>query len=221
VVRGVIFDIDGTLLASNNAHAHSWVDAFSDFGFSVPFYQLRWLIGMGGDRLVGTLFPGMSSSEGIGKVISHRRGNVFLERYAPLLQATPGSRALVERVQHDGLKTVIATSAKARELEVLLQHADVKDLLTEATTASDVDSTKPAPDVVHSALEKIGLAPGEAVMIGDTPYDVESAKRAGVPIVCVRSGGWDDDSLEGAEAVYDDPADILAHYDASPLAGRR
>lgn len=216
--QGVIFDIDGTLLCSNDAHAHSWVDAFSDFGFSVPFYQLRWLIGMGGDRLIQTLFPGMSSDEGIGKVISHRRGNVFLERYAPLLQPTPGARALVERVQRDGFKTVIATSSKQRELEVLLHHARVEDLLTEATTASDVDSTKPAPDVVHSALDTLRLPADQAVMIGDTPYDIESAKRAGVPIICVRSGGWDDGSLEGAAAIYDDPQDLLAHYGESPLA---
>lgn len=217
--KAVIFDIDGTLLASNDAHAHSWVDAFSDFGYSVPFYQLRWLIGMGGDRLLQTLFPGMSTSEGIGKVISHRRGSVFLERHAPLLQATPGARDLVERIQRAGLKTVVATSAKARELEVLLDHAGVKDLLTEATTASDVDSSKPAPDVVQSALDKIGVPAREAVMIGDTPYDVDSARRAGVSILCVRTGGWDDDSLEGAAAIYDDPQDLLAHFDSSPLAG--
>lgn len=220
MVRGVIFDIDGTLLESNAAHAHSWVDAFSDFGYSAPFYQLRWLIGMGGDRLVATLFPGMSSSEGIGKVISHRRGNVFLERYAPLLKPTPGARDLVQHIQAQGLKTVIATSAKQKELEVLLKRAGVADLLTEATTASDVQSTKPAPDAVQSALEKMGLSADEAIMLGDTPYDVESAQRAGVKIICVRSGGWDDSSLDGAAAVYEDPADLLAHYDDSPLGAR-
>jgi HAD superfamily hydrolase (TIGR01509 family) len=219
MTRAVIFDIDGTLLASNDAHAHSWVDAFSDFGYSVPFYQLRWLIGMGGDRLIKTLFPGMSSSEGIGKVISHRRGSVFLERYAPLLVATPGARDLVLRLQDAGLKTVIATSAKQAELQMLLEHAGVKDLLTEATTASDVDASKPAPDVVQSALDKVGVCADDAIMIGDTPYDVDSARRAGVSILCVRSGGWDDDSLEGAAAVYDHPEDLLARFDESPLAG--
>lgn len=221
MVQAVIFDIDGTLLASNDAHAHSWVDAFSDFGYSVPFFQVRWLIGMGGDRLVKTLFPGMSTSEGIGKVVSHRRGNVFLERYAPSLQATPGARDLVKRVQRVGLKTVIATSAKQRELQVLLEHAGVSDLLTEATTASDVESSKPAPDVVQSALDKIGTPAGESIMIGDTPYDVEAAAHAGVPIICLRSGGWDTDALEEAVAVYDDPGDLLAHFDDSPLARTR
>jgi HAD superfamily hydrolase (TIGR01509 family) len=220
LVGAVIFDIDGTLLASNDAHAHSWVDAFSDFGYSVPYFQVRWLIGMGGDRLLKTLFPGMSTSEGIGRVISHRRGNVFLERYAPSLQPTPGARELVQRVQNAGLKTVIATSAKQRELQVLLEHAGVSDLLTEATTASEVENSKPAPDVVQSALDKIGTPAEAAIMIGDTPYDVEAARRAGVPIVCFRSGGWGDDSLEEAESVYDDPRDLLAHFDDSPLAAR-
>jgi phosphoglycolate phosphatase-like HAD superfamily hydrolase len=122
-------------------------------------------------------------------------------------------------VQQNGLKTVIATSSKQRELSVLLERAGVKDLLTEATTASDVQSTKPAPDVVHAALESIGLEAREVVMIGDTPYDVESAQRAKVSIVAVRSGGWSDDALDGAAAIYDDPADLVAHYTESPLGG--
>ncbi len=219
MIGGVIFDIDGTLLASNAAHAHSWVDAYSDFGYNVPFYQLRWLIGMGGDRLIKTHFPGMSSGEGIGKVIAHRAVNVFLDRYAPALQPTPGARTLVERVQRAGLKTVVATSARQKELEVLLKLAGVADLLTEATTASDVASTKPSPEVVEAALEKIGLPPHEAVMIGDTPYDVEAAARAGVRIIGVRSGGWDDASLQGAAAIYNDPEDLVQHFDNSVLAG--
>lgn len=217
MIRGVLFDIDGTLLASNEAHARAWVDAYADFGYNVPFYQLRWLIGMGGDRLIKTHFPGMSSKEGIGKVLAERAVTVFLHRYAPPLQPTPGARALVERVQSAGLKTVIATSAKEKELEVLLKRAGVADLLAEATTASDVEAAKPSPDVVHAALQKIGLSASEVVMIGDTPYDVEAANRAQVQIIGVRSGGWDDASLEGAAAIYNDPEDLVNHFNDSLL----
>lgn len=220
-LRGVIFDVDGTLLSSNEAHAHAWVDAFSAFGWEVPFFRIKWLIGMGGDRLLSVLFPGMSDEEGIGHVITQYRKRIFMERYTPHLEATPGARDLASHLKERGLKLVISTSSKQQELAVLLQRAGVEDLFEEATTASDVDQTKPAPDPVHAALEKLDLPPEEVVMVGDTPYDVESAQKAGVALVAVRSGGWDDGSLEGAIAIYDSPADILAHVEKLPLATQR
>lgn len=217
-LQGIIFDIDGTLLASNEAHAHAWVDAFSDFGWDVPFFRLKWLIGMGGDKLLGTVVPTMSESEGIGHILSQQRKRIFLERYAPLLKPTPGAREFVQRLKDEGLKLVIATSSNRQELETLLEKAEVADLLTEATTASDVEASKPAPDVVQSALEKLQLSPENVLMVGDTPYDVESAKKAEVGVVAVRSGGWNDETLSDAVAVYENPADILAHWDESPFA---
>jgi phosphoglycolate phosphatase-like HAD superfamily hydrolase len=102
---------------------------------------------------------------------------------------------------------------------VLLKRAGVDDLFEEATTASDVDQSKPAPDPVRAALGKLDLPADSVVMVGDTPYDVDSAARAGIGVVAVRSGGWDDGSLEGALAIYDSPADILANVNRSPLAG--
>lgn len=219
VIKGVLLDIDGTLLASNDAHARSFVDAFADFGWEIPFFRVKWLIGMGGDRLIGTLYPQMKSTEGIGKIVTTRRKRVFLERYAPFLQPTPGARDLVTYVQGRGLKTVVATSAKQDELETLLKRADVADLLHIATTSDEVEESKPSPDVVEAAMGKIGLDPSEVVMIGDTPYDVESARRAGVGIIAVRSGGWADDELQGALAIFDNPADVLAHVDETPLGG--
>jgi HAD superfamily hydrolase (TIGR01509 family) len=218
-MKGVLLDVDGTLLASNDAHAQSWVDAFSDFGWEVQFFRIKWLIGMGGDRLMHALFPQMNNEEGIGKIISERRKTIFLSRYAQSLAPTPGARDLVQRIQGAGLKTVIATSAKGDELETLLKRANVADLLHVATTSDEVEQSKPAPDVVEAALSKIELDPSQVVMIGDTPYDVESAKRAGVKIIAVRSGGWSDGELKNAEAVYDNPADILAHFEETPLPG--
>lgn len=217
MIEGVILDIDGTLLLSNEAHAHAWVDAFADFGYQASFFQLKWLIGMGGDKLMATISPTMSPEEGIGKVISHRRSNLFLQRYAPFLEPASGSRALVERMRRAGLQLVVATSAKEHELETLLEKAQVKDLLDVTTTSSEVEQSKPAPDVVQVAMEKLGLQPDRAIMIGDTPYDIESARKAGVEVIAVRCGGWDDDSLGEAVAIYDNPADLLAHYDESPL----
>jgi HAD superfamily hydrolase (TIGR01509 family) len=220
-LRGIIFDVDGTLLISNEAHAHSWVDAFSAFGWEVPFFRVKWLIGMGGDKLLSTLFPGMSDQEGIGHVMSQHRKKVFLKRYAPHLQPAPGAREFVQRVKDEGFELVIATSSKRQELEVLLEKAQVEDLFERATTASDVEESKPSPEPVQAALQTIGLPPENVIMVADTPYDIASAEKAGVRVVAVRTGGWHDDDLDGAVAIYDSPADIVAHYDGSAFAGRR
>jgi phosphoglycolate phosphatase-like HAD superfamily hydrolase len=123
----------------------------------------------------------------------------------------------VARFRDLGLTRTIATSAKADALQALLKQANIADLIDEETTSNDAEQSKPAPDIVASALEKSKLAPDEVLMLGDTPFDLESASQAGVGLVAVRSGGHDRD-LDGALAVYDDPADILAHFDESPFA---
>jgi phosphoglycolate phosphatase-like HAD superfamily hydrolase len=126
----------------------------------------------------------------------------------------------VIRVRDDGLKAIVATSAKDEELTGLLKAAEVDDLMEERATSSDAKRSKPDPDIVEAAIEESGIPSSKAVMIGDTPYDVEAATRAGVRIIAFRSGGWDDASLKGAAQIYDGPADLLAHYDAS-LLGRK
>lgn len=214
---GVILDIDGTLLASNSAHAHAWFDALADFGWDVPLVRLQYLIGMGGGRVLHVLYPQMNEEEGIGKVIATRRRHIFMGHYAPTLQPTPGARALVEHLLHGGTRVVVGTSASQAELDVLLQRAGVSDLITEAVTAADVAKSKPSPDVVSACLHKLGLPPSQVGMVGDTPYDIEAARRGKVTPIAVRSGGWQDDELEGA-AIYDNPADLLAHFADSPIA---
>jgi beta-phosphoglucomutase-like phosphatase (HAD superfamily) len=174
-IGGVILDVDGTLVLSNDAHAHAWVEAFAEFGYDIPFARVRRLIGMGGDKLIPTLVPDLSSTEGVGKQIAERRKAIFLTRYAPTLQPAPGARALVERMRRDGLRLVVASSAQRDELSVLLKVAQVDDLLDERVTACDAKESKPAPDVVAVALDKISLPPERALMLGDTPFDIESA----------------------------------------------
>ena len=158
MLEGVIFDIDGTLVDSNDAHAQSWVDTFAEARYSVPFEVVRPLIGMGADKL---------------------------------LPKTIG-------IRHDS-------------------EEEVEDLMEEKATASDAKRSKPDPDIVDAAIEKSGVSPRNLVMIGDTPYDIEAATRAGVRIIAFRSGGWDDDSLKGAAEIYDGPEDLLSHYDTSLL----
>lgn len=218
-LKGVIFDIDGTLVDSNDAHAQSWVDTFAEAGYEVPFEAVRPLIGMGADKLLPKTIGIRHDSEQ-GKKLIKRRSEIFRERYLPNLRPFPGARGLVLRVRDDGLKAIVATSAKDDELKGLLKAAEVDDLMEEKATASDAKRSKPDPDIVEAAIEESGLPSSNAVMIGDTPYDVEAATRAGVRIIAFRSGGWDDASLKGAAQIYDGPAHLLAHYEAS-LLGRK
>jgi HAD superfamily hydrolase (TIGR01509 family) len=211
MIKGILFDIDGTLVLSNDAHAAAWQDAFAEHGYNVSFEAVRRLIGMGGDKLVNTLFPELSYDVGLGKTIKERRVGIFQEKYVAALQPTPGSRELVSEVLQRGLRTMVASSASKAELDALLQAANVADLLTEATTSDDAENSKPDPDIIQVALQKINLPADEVVMLGDTPYDVEAAGKAGVKCVGVLCGGWSKDDLQGAVAVYQDPADILAH----------
>lgn len=214
----VLLDIDGTLIDSNDAHARSWVDAGEELGHRIRYDDVRALIGMGGDKVMPQLI-GIESDSREGKAFSERRTAIFTERYLPDIRAFPDTRALVERIRDAGLKVVIATSANRKEMKKLLKVAGVEDLIDEATSSSDADASKPDPDIVHAALEAAMVEPQSAVMLGDTPYDVAAAGRAGVGIIALRCGGWTDETLRGALAVFDDPADLLANWDDSPLAG--
>lgn len=216
-LRAVILDVDGTLVDSNTAHAESWADVFRAFGYAVGPEQIRPLIGMGGDELMPRAI-GVDKESPVGQAMNDRRKQIFQEAYLPTLKPLPGARRLLERMRADGLRLVVATSAEAEELAPLLEVAQVADLIDHATDAKAVRHSKPAPDLVAAALEQAGVSAAEAVMLGDTPYDLEAARRAGVAMIAVRSGGWDEAGLEGAIAVYDHPADLLEHYEASPLA---
>lgn len=217
MIRAALLDIDGTLLDSNNAHAQSWVEAFEAHGLSVPFTKVRPLIGMGGDRLL----PEVASIEEDsvhGKAISETRVRIFREKYLANLEAFPEVRALLQKMKEVGLKLVVATSAGEDLLEDLLERAHVNDLIEKRTSSDDAEQSKPAPDIVQAALKKAGLRPEEAIMLGDTPYDLEAAARAGVRSVALESGGWGIADLTNAQAVYKDAADLLARFDHSPFA---
>jgi HAD superfamily hydrolase (TIGR01509 family) len=216
--RGVIFDIDGTLVDSNDAHAQAWLDALKEFGFSdISFERVRRMIGMGGDKILPDLV-GLGEDDERGKKLLDRRKQIFLQHYLPGLKAFPGSRELVERIKQEGMLAVVASSANSKELTPLLKAARVDDLMDETTSSSDAEDSKPDPDIVRAAVAKTHLPAEQLIMLGDTPYDIEAAKGAGVPVVAVRCGGWSDRDLEGALAVYDDPADILHNYERTHFA---
>jgi HAD superfamily hydrolase (TIGR01509 family) len=246
-IRGVIFDVDGTLVDSNDAHARAWEEAFREAGHpanghasersgihsreasggsrgrdaSAPlFNKIRSLIGMGGDKLVPAL-TGWSKDDPRVEKLGGRRGEIFRERHLPHIQPFPRTRELLLALRAAGLKLAVATSAEKEELEPLLERAGASDLIEHKASSDDAESSKPDPDIVQAALRRLGLPKSDVVMIGDTPYDVEAATRAGIPIIAFRSGGWDDESLKGAREIYDGPADLLEHLSESMLSPSR
>lgn len=218
MVQGVILDVDGTLVLSNDAHAQAWIEAFAAFGYDIPFEKVRPLIGMGGDHVIPELVPDLNNEEGTGKAIADHRKELVVNKFGPQLAPTPGSRDLVQKMKAMGLRLIIGSSASSKELSVLLKVAQVDDLVQEKTSSDDAESSKPDPDLVEAALKQLQLPPEQVVMLADTPYDVESASQAGVKVIALRSGGFADEDLSGAIAIYDNPADLLAQYDRSPLA---
>lgn len=210
----MILDVDGTLVDSNDAHAQAWKDAFAEAGIEVDYEQIRRSIGMGGDKLMPHV-SGLSKDSPEGTRISDRRGHIFKDQYLPHLKPFPGVRELVRRLTNDGHRVVVASSANEDELGPLLEAAGVSTLIQKRTSSDDAAHSKPDPDIVQAALKQSGVEPGAAIMLGDTPYDVEAATRAGIRVVGVECGGWSRQDLSGATEVYKDPAAILAAYDRS------
>lgn len=208
-LRAVLLDVDGTLLDSNDAHALAWLEALRDHRIAVRFEDVRPLIGMGGDKLIAALAK-VDDESTLGRSISQRRAAIFAKTYLPTLRPCPGARVLLERLRDRGIVRVVATSAPGHELDALLERAGVSDLIDEAATSTDAERSKPDPDILHAAIRRTAAKPGEIVLLGDTPYDVAAARRAGVRAVSVRCGGWRDEDLAGSESIYDDPGAIVA-----------
>jgi HAD superfamily hydrolase (TIGR01509 family) len=215
-VKGVILDVDGTLVDSNDAHARSWVEALAEFAIHVPFERVRRLIGMGTDKLLPTVC-GVTGDSPRGQEMSKRRGEIFKERYLPTLRPFAQADQLLRRMRDAGLRLAVASSATEDDLEALLRICGADGLVEKRTSSDDTDHSKPDPDIIHAALNRLRMSPPEAMMLGDTPYDIAAAARAGIGTVAVRCGGWADADLNAALAIYDDPADLLAHFDRSPF----
>lgn len=214
--RAVLFDVDGTLVDSNDAHAHAWRQALQEHGIAVEFDEVRRLIGMGGDKVMPRL-SGHEEDSDVGARIAERRRAIFTQEWLPRLTAFADAAALVAALEARGYRTVAASSAKRDELSRLLEIAGATSHFDAVTSSDDAAASKPDPDIVIAALEQADVPASETVMIGDTPYDVEAASRAGVACIGFRCGGWTDQDLAGVIAIYDDPADLLSQLEDSPL----
>ena len=217
-----IFDIDGTLVDSVDLHASAWQEALVKFGHHVTFEQARSQIGKGGDQLM-PVFLSEAEQKDHGEEMEEWRGKLFKSKYLPLVRPFSAVPELLRRVHEAGLKVAAASSAKKSELEIYLDIACIKYLVNVAISSEDAEQSKPAPDIFQVALRKLGIEGPEAVVIGDTPYDAEAAREAGIPSIGMLCGGFTEEALRkgGCVAVYPGPGALLACFGASPLGAER
>ena len=214
--RAVLFDVDGTLVDTNDLHAAAWREAFLHFGLDRPVEEIRWQVGKGGDNLIPALFPDLSGERS--EEIEDYRGDLYKRSYLPRAVPFPGVRPLFERLAGDGVRIVLASSSHAEEVDFYLGLIGCEDLVAATTSKDDVESSKPCPDIFEAALGKgAPLGADEAAVVGDTPWDAKAAGRLGLRTIGFRSGGFPDEALAGAGAcaLYDGPEDLLRRYDRS------
>ncbi|URD61468.1 HAD family hydrolase [Sphingomonas sp. KRR8] len=216
MLKAILFDIDGTLVDSNDFHVLAWAEAFKQAGHEMRLSTIHDQVGQGGDNLVPALLPDLSPEELKRLEDSHHQ--LFEQHYSGRLQPFPSARALLRRCKEAGYRVVLASSASADEVERNLQVLDAADLVDASTSSDEVDCSKPCPDVFNVALRKAGAQSNEAIVVGDTPFDIKAADKAGLRVIALRSGLFTDAQLRGAVAIYDDVADLLAQFDESPLS---
>jgi HAD superfamily hydrolase (TIGR01549 family) len=222
MLKAIIFDIDGTLVDSVDLHARAWQEAFRHFGREVEFERIRHQIGKGGDQLMPVFFSEEELAR-FGEEMEKFRGDLFKREYLPRVRPFPQVRELFERVRQNGKRIALASSAKKDELKAYKELARITDLIEEETSADDADKSKPHPDIFVAALAALGdVQAAEAIVIGDTPYDAEAAGKIKLRTIGVLCGGFPEAELRaaGCTDIYRDPADLLARYDASPLASK-
>ncbi|HEX3512210.1 MAG TPA: HAD family hydrolase [Solirubrobacteraceae bacterium] len=214
-----ILDIDGTLVDTNYQHALAWYRAFRESGIVLPIWRIHRHIGMGGDQLVGALTDRDVEAR-LGDRIRSREG----DRYAEMIdevEPMEGAGELLRELHDRGHTVILASSAKESEVEHYVDLLGARRLVEAWTSSGDVESTKPRPDLVQVALERAGSGPEQAVMVGDSPWDVEAAERAGVQTLAVMTGGFAREELceAGAAAVYESVAELCSGLDRTPLGG--
>jgi HAD superfamily hydrolase (TIGR01509 family) len=214
-MRAFIFDIDGTLVDSNELHVDSWDRAFRKFGKQFSREKLRAQIGKGSDQYLPEFLTKKEIAD-FGKELDEYRSELFRKEYLPRVRPFPKVRELLQRIRDDHKGIVLASSGKKADTEYYVKLLKIDNLIDGYVSGDDADNSKPAPDIFAASLKKLGgISPADAVTVGDTRFDIEAARKAGMKTIAFLCGGTSESVLRGAGAVaiYRDPADFLAHYD--------
>jgi HAD superfamily hydrolase (TIGR01509 family) len=214
----LLTDIDGTLVDSNALHAEAWRRTFEHFGIQIGFDEAWRQIGKGGDKVIALFVP-EADREQLEKPLKDFRKEIFHRDYMPRMVAFSQAKELLRRVRSVGMKIALATSSEKEDLAVYGNLVGMDDLIDEASSSADAKSSKPDPDIFATALKKVNMRPQQAITLGDTPWDAEAAGKLGIPVIGLTSGGWKGDDLRaaGCVEVWQDPADLLLHFDKSAL----
>ena len=210
-----IFDIDGTLVDSNELHVDSWDRAFRRFGKEFPREKLRAQIGKGSDQYLPE-FLTPAEIDRFGEELDDYRSDLFRKEFLPQVRPFPKVHELFQRIRDDHKRIVLASSGKKADTKYYIDLLGVDDLIEGYVSGDDADNSKPAPDIFAASLKKLGdISPADAVTVGDTKFDIEAAAKAGLKTIAFLCGGTSESSLRvaGAVAIYRDPADFLVHYD--------
>jgi HAD superfamily hydrolase (TIGR01509 family) len=214
----LLTDVDGTLLDSNALHAEAWRRAFEHFGIQIGMDEAWRQIGKGADQLIPTFLP-ERDRERLEPSLRDYRGEIFHRDFMPRIVPFARAHDLLVKVREAGMKIALATSSNPEDLATFGRILGMDDLVDEASSAGDAKRSKPAPDIFAAALEKVGMRAEQAIALGDTPYDAQSAGKLGIPVIGVTSGGWKRDDLlaAGCVEVWRDPADLLQNFERSAL----
>ncbi|KRD19412.1 MULTISPECIES: HAD family hydrolase [unclassified Streptomyces] len=217
MTRAAVFDVDGTLVDTNHLHVVTWWEAFRQAGHRVPMHAVHRAVGLGSDDLIAHLLGEDRDTDADSELSAAHKAlyGQYFDRLPPLRDAG----RLLRRLRDDGWTVVLATSASGSELSALRGAIDADDAIAATASADDVEAGKPSPEPVAHALELVGASAEGAVFVGDTVWDMQAGRRAGVRCVGLLCGGIPRADLTeaGAETVYDDPADLLASLSVSPL----
>ncbi|KQN30569.1 hypothetical protein ASF00_07570 [Sphingomonas sp. Leaf34] len=217
-IKAILFDIDGTLVDTNDMHVLAWEEAFAVVGAAFDRRVIHDQIGKGTDMLVPTLLP--DADEDQQKELGDTHAAIFKAKYLHVAKPFAQAGELMAHAHGLGQRVILASSASDAELNHYIDLLDARDLIAATTSSDDVERTKPAPDIFATALKRVpGITPADAIVVGDTPYDIEAAGKCGIAALAVRSGKFKDAQLQsaGAIAIYDDVAALLASYATSPL----
>ena len=214
MIKAIIFDLDGTLVDSVDYHTEAWVKAFQKYGYDFSFDKLREQIGKGSEFIIGELLS-TEEAEKLESDIAGYRKQYYQENLLSKVQPFPQVKELFQKIRADGLKIVLASSARNETIQHYKQLLKIEDLIEGATSTDDVEESKPEPDIFQSALKKLdNISAKEIIVVGDSPYDAIAAGKTSIRTIGVLCGGFSQETLSkaGCIAIYQDPADLLNNY---------